>query len=177
MMFMHEIEIPKGVEVTVKDGKITVKGKLGSTTKTVNGRLMIVRIEQNKVVILESENKKFAKKSALATKAFSTEISSAINGVQNGIEQKMDVFYAHFPMTIEVKGNKVHVKNIFGERVPRVTGIVGSTKVEVKGQNVTVKGVDPYDVGQTVANIKSICYARGYDTRVFQDGVYPSKEE
>ncbi len=49
--------------------------------------------------------------------------------------------------------------------------------MEVKGQDVTVKGLDKYEVGQTVANIRRGCYARGYDTRVFQDGLYVAAEE
>ena len=47
----------------------------------------------------------------------------------------------------------------------------------VKGQDVTIKGVDKYDVGQTIANIRKGCYSRGYDTRVFQDGLYVVNEE
>jgi large subunit ribosomal protein L6 len=173
---MHTIEIPSGVDVKVNDDQITIKGKLGSTSKRMNTRLMEVKVESGKINIKETENKKLIKKAVLAEQAFESELRSAMKGVQEGIERKMVVFFAHFPMVIEVKGKVVSIKNIFGERTPRTTEIVGDTKVDVKGQDVTIKGVDAYDVGQTVANIRKACYSIG-DTRVFQDGVYLAKSE
>lgn len=169
---MYELEIPDGVEVKAEARSISVKGKLGSTSKTINTRLFTVKAEGKKIAIEPVKNKKLEKIANLAAMAFSNNVKAAMDGVENGIERKMKVVFAHFPMTIEIKGDKMLVKNIFGEKVARSTSIVGSTKVEVKGQDVTVRGVDPYDVGQTVANIRKMCYARGYDTRVFQDGIY-----
>lgn len=173
----YELEIPNGVTATVSDGHISIKGKLGATTKKISTKFIHVKVEGNKIAINEVKVKKLAKKSALATKAFSAEISDSMKGVQNGVEQKMKVLFAHFPTSIEVKGKKMFLKNLFGEKVPREIDIIGDTKVEVKGQDVTVKGVDKYEVGQTVANIRRGCYARGYDTRVFQDGLYIANEE
>ncbi len=174
---MYEIQIPSGVKVEANSGSVTIKGKLGSTTKPMSQKFTHVKIEGNKITISEVKNKKLAKKSVLATQALNAELSSAITGVEKGVEYKMKVLYAHFPTSIEIKGKKIFLKNLFGEKVPREIDIVGDTKVEVKGQDVTVKGVDNYDVGQTIANIRKGCYARGYDTRVFQDGIYVVTEE
>ncbi len=173
---MSIVEIPSGVQVLASGDYMTIKGKLGSTSKRINQRLFSVKVEASKIHIEATRNKKLEKKSALAVLAFEAEVKSSMKTVQEGIERKMVVFFSHFPMVIEVKGRTINIKNIFGERVPRTTEIVGETKVEVKGQDVTVKGVDAYDVGQTVANIRRACYSIG-DTRVFQDGVYLTKEE
>lgn len=173
---MHVVEIPSGVQVSVSGNLITIKGKLGSTTKKANERLFSVKTEPNKVDLEVTKNKKLARKAELAILAFEAELNSAMKSVQNGIERKMVVFFSHFPMVIEVKGKTINIKNIFGERVPRTTEIVGDTRVEVKGQEITIKGVDAYDVGQTIANIRTACYSIG-DTRVFQDGVYLAHEE
>ncbi len=174
---MDEIEIPKGIEARIEEDRLTIKGKFGSTSKRINGRLLRVSVDSNKVLVKEAENRKLARIAVLAAQAFGSEIRSAIKGASEGIEKKMVVFYAHFPMTIEVNEKQVFIKNIFGEKVPRVAGIVGDTKVEVKDQELIIKGADPYDVGQTIANLRKVCYSRGYDTRVFQDGVYLSREE
>ncbi len=173
---MQEIEIENGVTVSIEGERVQIKGKLGSTSKKFNSRLLSLSQEGKNIKINITQNKKLEKKAKLAEQAFSSELENSIKTVQEGIETKMTVLFAHFPMTIEVKGKAVFVKNIFGERVPRETTIVGDTKVEVKGQSVTVKGVDAYDVGQTVANLRKICFARGFDTRVFQDGIYKIKE-
>lgn len=174
---MYEIEIPSGVKVEVNGELVTIKGKLGSTTKKVSSKFASVKVNGNKISIEEVKNKALAKKSVLAAQSANTELKDAINGVEKGIERKMKVLYAHFPTSIEIKGKTIFLKNLFGEKVPREVAIVGDTKVEVKGQDVTIKGVDRYDVGQTIANIRKGCYARGYDTRVFQDGIYVVTEE
>ncbi len=173
---MQEIEIENGVNVSIEGEHVHIKGKLGSTSKKFNSRLLSLSQEGKKIKINVTQNKKLQKKSKLAEQAFASELKNSIKTVQDGIETKMTVLFAHFPMTIEVKGKVVFVKNIFGERVPRETTIVGDTKVDVKGQSITVKGVDAYDVGQTVANLRKICFPRGFDTRVFQDGIYKIKE-
>jgi large subunit ribosomal protein L6 len=170
------LDIPNGVQVSVSGEIVTIKGKLGSATKKINERFFSVKTEPNKIHIEMTKNKKLEKIANLAVLAFSAELVSSMKSVNTGIEKKMVVFFSHFPMVIEVKGRTINIKNIFGERVPRTTEIVGDTKVEVKGQEVMIRGVDAYDVGQTIANIRTACYSIG-DTRVFQDGVYLTHEE
>ncbi len=176
---MHEIQIPSGVKVELSQDKqeLSVSGKLGSTKKKVNSRLLSVSITGGKLTIEEVKHKKLAKKAALASQALASEAQRAMAGVERGIERKMKVVFAHFPMSLEVKAGEVLAKNVFGEKKPRVAKIVGETKVEVKGQDVTVKGVDPYDVGQTAANINRLSFSRRKDSRVFQDGIYFVQEE
>ncbi|MEM3791191.1 MAG: hypothetical protein QXL16_00465 [Candidatus Micrarchaeaceae archaeon] len=172
-----EVEIPNDVKVSVNEGKIRIEGKLGYTEKSFNEKLTRCRLEGSKLIIEPNEGKKLKKKALWAEKALHSEISKAIRGVREGIELKMKIVYAHFPISIEQKESILLIKNIFGERAPRVAKIMGSTKVEAKGDIVTIKGVDPYDIGQTVANIKDACREKGYDTRVFQDGIYVLREE
>ena len=73
---------------------------------------------------------------------------------------------------MEVKGKEMLIKNFLGEKQPRKAKIPGQTKVEVKGQEVTVTGLSKEDVGQTIANIRSATRIRNRDSRVFQDGFY-----
>ncbi len=177
MSQMYEIAIPSGVKVEVDGELVTIKGKLGSTTKKASSKFATVKVSGNKITIEEVKHKKLPRKSVLATHAVNTELTDAVIGVEKGVEAKMKVLYAHFPTSIEIKGKKMYLKNLFGEKVPSEISRVGDTKIEVKGQDVTIKGVDKYDVGQTIANIRKGCYARGYDTRVFQDGLYVVTEE
>ncbi len=174
---MYELNIPQGVRAELNVAELKITGKLGSTVKRFNPKYVSVKINGNKIFLDASPNKKLTKKSTLAVHSFEAELRATMESVEKGIEKKMKILYAHFPMTIEIKGTKFFIKNMFGERVPRSTSIIGNTKVEVKGQEVHIRGVDQYDVGQTIANIRKICYARGYDTRVFQDGVYLEEAE
>lgn len=176
-MIMEKIEIPSGTQVSVDNEHIVIKGKLGSTKKKFNKKFANVKVEGNAVVIEGSKIKSMQRRASTAEHALANVLNDAIKAVNEGIEEHMKIVYAHFPMSVEIKGKEISIKNIFGEKVPRKTSIVGETKVEIKGQDVTVKGIDRYDVGQTVANIRKACAARGNDTRVFQDGIYTIIEE
>ncbi|MEM3296659.1 MAG: hypothetical protein QW696_02040 [Candidatus Micrarchaeaceae archaeon] len=173
---MVKIDLPQGVEASVEGSKITLKGKKGSAECGFNSKYLNVKVNQGSIEINKSEAKSIAKKASNAESAFAKEIKSMIDGVQNGVEERLQVVFAHFPITFEAKGDKLYIKNIFGERVPRVTRIIGSTKVEVNGQELIVSGPDPYAVKQTAANIKLACKMPDKDSRVFQDGVYKSIE-
>ncbi len=179
MVLMQEVEIPSGVKVSLSGDRdeLTISGKLGSCTKRINTHLLQASIEGGKLMLREASGRKMAKKAGLAAQALGSEVKRSIYGVENGYERRMKVLFAHFPITVEVKGATVQAKNMFGEKKARVAKIVGNTEVEVKAQELTVRGVDPYDVGQTAANIHRLSFAKRKDSRVFQDGIYFESEE
>jgi len=104
-------------------------------------------------------------------------ITNMITGLTDGFSYKMKIVYAHFPMTVKVTDSKVTIENFLGERHPRIAKILGSTKVQVKGDEVTVEGINKEDVGQTMANIEQATKIKGRDPRVFQDGIYLVSKE
>jgi large subunit ribosomal protein L6 len=46
------------------------------------------------------------------------------------------------------------------------------TKVNIGKDEVTITGIDKEHVGQTMANIEQATRVRGFDIRIFQDGIY-----
>jgi len=99
-------------------------------------------------------------------------IKNMIIGVTKGFTYKLKIVFAHFPITVKVKGNQVHIENFYGERSPRIAQIIGNSKIEVKEDDIIVKGISIYDVGQTAANIEQATKVKNKDLRVFLDGVY-----
>jgi large subunit ribosomal protein L6 len=95
-----------------------------------------------------------------------------VTGVTEGYLYKMKVVFAHFPVTVKVKGNTVVVENFMGERSARVTKIVGDCKVTIDGDDIIIKGVSLEDVGQTSANLEQATKIKRKDQRIFLDGVY-----
>ncbi|MCX6772343.1 MAG: 50S ribosomal protein L6 [Candidatus Micrarchaeota archaeon] len=93
-------------------------------------------------------------------------------GVINGYSAKLKMLYSHFPIGVEIKGKDIMIKNFLGEKQPRKARIIGQTKVESKGQEMSISGISKEEVGQTIANIKSATRIRNRDSRVFQDGFY-----
>lgn len=175
--FKEEVEIPKGVTVTLEGGhQIRVRGPNGDITKDFSHvRGIKVAIKDNKVIF--STN--FPKRETLALiKTIVSIINNLIMGVQTNYKYVCKVAYSHFPCTVEVKTDKkeVHIVNFLGERAPRVTNYLDHVKVEVEGDDVYVIGPDKESLGQVAANIKRACRIRKKDPRVFQDGVYLYKK-
>ncbi len=171
MMFM-EIEIPAQVQIEVKGDEITTKGALGSNSRRFNDALLKVAKSGSRLTVTPITEKKLAKKAMMAERSLAKEITNDMNGVSKHFEIQMQVVFAHFPITIEVKGDTINIKNIIGERAPRTSKIVGSTKVEVKGQTMRLYGTRLDDVSQTAANLRKACKIVKKDSRIFQDGVY-----
>lgn len=161
------MEIPQGVNVRIDGHKVSVKGPQGEVHKTFPKG---VAIKVNGSAVEVSTDGK-----ALSGTVESL-INNMINGVTKGYSKNLKLLYAHFPISIEVKGSDILIKNFLGEKQPRKTTLIGQTKVQAKGQSVTVSGPDKEAVGQTVANLRTAMKIKDKDSRVFQDGIYDAGE-
>lgn len=162
MARIKAVNIPAGVEVSIKGNIVTVKGPKGTVTKELPP--VVVKIEDGSVKALSDD-------SMMANTALAL-IRSAIKGVVESYTKRLQIVYSHFPFTLEVKGKEVYIKNFLGEKIPRIAQLVGDTTLKVTKDIVEVSGTDRYAVGQTVANLKRATRIRQKDSRVFQDGMY-----
>ncbi len=166
-----KVEVPEDVEVEVKPpAQIKVKGRLGELSKDLSH--MGVKLEkEGGAVIIRLYGKGRRAKSMMGTAQ--SIIRNMITGVTKGYTYKMKIISSHFPMNVKVQGGQVIIENFIGERWPRRAKIIGvGTKVEIKGDDVIVKGIDKESVGQTAANIEQATKITGKDLRKFLDGIY-----
>ena len=168
VVLREEISVPEGIDVTI-DGGITVKGSKGQLERKFNYPGISIRKEDSKVV-LEANFPKKKDKAMLGT--LKSHIDNMITGLTDEFTYTMKIVYAHFPMTVKADVDKVTIENFLGERYPRTAKVVGSAKVQVKGDEVVVTGINKEDVGQTMANLEQATKIKGRDPRVFQDGIY-----
>ncbi|RLM67664.1 50S ribosomal protein L6 [Halorubrum sp. Atlit-26R] len=164
-----EIEIPDDVSAETDHLELTVEGPNGSVTRRLWYPDVDVSIEDGAVVIA-SENEDAKTNATVGT--FESHVANMIHGVTEGWEYAMEVYYAHFPMQVNVEGDEVVIENFLGESAARRTPIRGDTDVQVDGETVTLTGSDKEAVGQTAADIEQLTKVTDKDTRVFQDGVY-----
>jgi large subunit ribosomal protein L6 len=171
-----QVEAPAGVSIRKQDNLLEVKGKLGNVKKDFTKLPATVTVEGNKITIKPYGRRK---RDLAVTNTARSVISGMIKGVEKGYTYKLKIIFAHFPISVKVKGKEIHVENFFGERSARVSQIVGdATKVSVIGEDVIVQGPSLEDVSQTAANIELSTKTKGKDQRVFLDGLYIySKEE
>jgi large subunit ribosomal protein L6 len=164
-----EIEIPDEVSAEVSNLDLTVEGPNGSVTRTLWYPSVSVSVEDDQIVIAAEEED--AKTNATVG-TFESHVSNILHGVTEGWTYEMEVYYAHFPMQVDVEGEEVVIENFLGEKSSRRTPIRGDTEVQVDGEVVTLTGPSKEDVGQTAADIEQLTRVTDKDTRVFQDGVY-----
>ena len=164
-----EIEIPDEVSAEVSNLDLTVDGPNGSVTRTLWFPSVSVSVEDDTVVIASDEED--AKTNATVG-TFESHVSNMIHGVSEGWTYEMEVYYAHFPMQVDVEDDEVVITNFLGEKSSRRTPIRGDTEVQIDGEVVTLTGPSKEDVGQTAADIEQLTRVTDKDTRVFQDGVY-----
>jgi large subunit ribosomal protein L6 len=157
------ITIPQGVTVSVSNGIISVKGPKGKTERQVGDFAQVTVSGEN--IDVKGE------KAFLNT--MESLIANMIKGVSVGYQKELKLIYAHFPITLEVKGKDVAIKNFLGEKMARKAKLIGDTKLSVKAQFVTVTGSDKEAIGQSVANLRQAMRIRDKDGRIFQDGIYP----
>jgi large subunit ribosomal protein L6 len=173
-MYFKESLIPDGVTVEINGKKVKVSGSKGTLER--HFPLKEVKIEKNgEKVKVSSDSERRKIKSLVGTVL--AHIRNMIIGVSQGYTYKLKVVYSHFPVTVKVEGNKLSISNFLGEKTPRFANIVGNSKVEVKGQDITITGIDIEEVSQTSGNIEQACRIIGYDRRRFPDGIFITSEE
>jgi large subunit ribosomal protein L6 len=163
------VALPEGVSSSYSSGSLTISGPLGKVTQSFSKVPASVQIEGSSVKLGTTGSRR--KDKAVLNTARSM-VQNAIEGVVYGYEYKLKLIFAHFPVTVKVQGRRVLVENFYGERAPRVAEIVGDSKVDVQGEDITVTGVSVRDVGQTAANLEQATRVKRKDQRVFLDGVY-----
>ena len=163
------ISIPDSVKVEIDEGKITVKSDKGELSRYLYHPKISIKIN-NKIIEIICKNPR--RKDKALTGTFVAHINNMIKGLTEGFEYKMKTVYSHFPIKTTVEGNEFVIHNFLGERSARRAKIIEGVKVEAKGDDVIVRGIDKYKVGQTVANIERSTAVKRRDIRVFQDGVY-----
>jgi large subunit ribosomal protein L6 len=153
----------------MKKHMIQFQGPLGKTFKSFRKIPVNIEIDDGKLT-LKAQGTRKRDYSILHTSR--SLIKNIFEGLIEGYTIKMKVVYAHFPITVKVKEKTILIENFQGERAPRMTTIVGNTKVVPKGEDVILTGEVWTDITQTAANIELKTKVKNKDHRVFLDGIY-----
>jgi large subunit ribosomal protein L6 len=165
------IEVPKGVTFTVAPGRLAAKGPLGAVERPFPSDVLELSVDGTTVqlhLLIPADRKR----SQALLRTWAAHVRNLAGGLTVGVEAKMKVVAAHFPMKVSVRGEELVIENFLGEKYPRSTKLGRGTKAVVEGDIVTLSGHDVEEVGQSAANIERVTHIRDYDPRVFQDGIY-----
>ncbi len=167
------VSIPDRVSVHVEGRTVKVKGPLGSLQEDLSHLPVSINVNDNNVR-LETTWPRKREIGMLGTAT--AHVRNMLRGVTQGYRYELRTVYAHFPVTVKVdeKAKVLKIENFTGEKTPRYAKIVEGAKVEVKGEDISVEGIDLKSVSQTAANIQDSTKIKKKDLRVFLDGIYVS---
>jgi len=168
-MLRQGIIIPKGVSAVLHNNTLTITGPKGKVSREFVGPRHRILIESESIVL---ECSSMRKKDRALLGTWNGHILNMITGVMHEFEYRMKIIYSHFPIKVSTKGNLVVIENFLGEKVPRYAEAAPGVRVEVKGDTITLRGVDIEALGMTAARIEYATKIKRKDPRVFQDGIY-----
>ncbi|MCC6163146.1 MAG: 50S ribosomal protein L6 [Acidobacteria bacterium] len=142
------IPVPKGVQVTLKDGLVEVKGPKGQVAQTLPPGVTVV-LEDGQIVASVGEARDQRKFHGLGR----TLVANAVQGVSDGFKRELDIVGVGY--RAEVKGRDVHFA--LGYSHPVIFPLPQGIDVVIDKQtHVTVSGIDKQLVGQVAANMRSL---------------------
>lgn len=165
----REIEIPDGVEINIEGNQVWVKGKEGEVKKNFNAGKILIENRGNKIFLGCKNSTKREKK---IMNSIAAHIKNTIDGVQKKFEYKLKICFNHFPITAQLEGDKIIIKNFLGEKNPRKAQIPEGANVKIDKENITITSADKETAGQAAANLEMATRIRLRDRRTFQDGIF-----
>jgi large subunit ribosomal protein L6 len=140
------VALPPKVEVTLSAGSITVKGPLGSLTRTYGDQ---VSIEKNGDALVF----KAADEAASALHGtLRAQVANMVKGVTSGFEKKLTLVGVGY--RAQATGDKINLSLGFSH--PIVRTMPKGVKAETPQQTeIVIKGIDKQQVGQIAAEIRA----------------------
>jgi len=164
-----KVVLPEGVSASLDANMLILKGQKRELKKEFNRPYINVELNGQEVLFKVDRHTKREKKTI---GSFIAHLKNMIKGVTEGHKYILKICSGHFPMNVSVSGDEFVIKNFLGEKVPRVLKLKKEVSVKVEGDQVIVESVNKELAGQVSADIEQLTRRTGYDSRIFQDGIY-----
>jgi len=165
------VDVPKGVTFSLHGRRLHAKGPLGSIERPFPSDALELKSEAGHVTIT-LRLPAHRKRSQALLRTWVAHVQNLSGSLTLGVDARLKIVAAHFPMKVQVRENHILIENFLGEKHPRSSDLLPGTSARVDGDFVILSGYDVEQVGQSAANIERASRIRDYDPRVFQDGIY-----
>lgn len=143
------VEIPDGVEVTIEDHTIKVKGPKGELTRKIHEAIE-VKVEDGQIVVTRPSDEKFHKSLHGLTR---TLIANMVEGVTKGYERTLEIRGVGYRASKQ--GNKL-VLNVGYSHPVEVEAPAGIEFEVPQPTQIIVRGIDKELVGEVAANVRAV---------------------
>jgi large subunit ribosomal protein L6 len=144
----NPIPVPAGVEVSLADGQISIKGPMGSLTQALAANISVEHVD-GKLLISTKDSSRQAHAMSGTARAL---LANMVQGVSKGFEKKLNLVGVGY--RAQAQGNKLNLSLGFSHPVEHV--MPEGIKVETPTQTeILIKGVDKQMVGQVAADVRA----------------------
>ena len=145
------VAIPKGVTVTLKDGRVEVKGPKGNLSRLVPPNV-VVKVDGGNIEVLPTISGRDGARFQGLTRSL---INGMVEGVGTGYTRILQLVGTGY--RAELKGQTLHLALGLSHPIafPLPAGIKAEIPGDSKGTIIIVTGSDKELIGQTVAKIRS----------------------
>ncbi|HVA33407.1 MAG TPA: 50S ribosomal protein L6 [Candidatus Baltobacteraceae bacterium] len=144
------VAVPSGVDITLGDGNVSVKGPKGELSQAILSQVVDVKVVDGKVIV---ERKGDAKVHRSAHGLTRTLIANMVEGVSKGFRKSLEIQGVGFRAA--KAGEKLNLT--LGYSHPVVFEAPKGIAITVEGQNkIHIDGIDKQAVGQVAAEIRDL---------------------
>ena len=167
----NPVALPKGVEVTLGDSDISIKGAKGTLAMAINPQVEVVKGDDVLTFAARSEDT-FARAMSGTTRAL---VNNMVVGVTQGFETKLDLVGVGY--RAQVQGKKLNLTLGFSH--PVIYELPEGVSAETPSQTeVLIKSADKQKLGQAVAEIRAFRPPEPYKGKGVQiSGEYIRRKE
>ena len=144
------ITVPGGVEVTIADRHITVKGPKGTLERDLPG-VITVRKDEDQLIVERPDDERENRAQHGLTRSL---VNNMVLGVTNGFVKELEIVGVGYRATAQGP-NAIELALGFSHPV-RVQAPAGIEFEVPAPTRIAVKGIDKESVGQVAANIRKI---------------------
>lgn len=143
------ITVPSGVNITLDNSVITVKGPKGTLSREIH-KDMQVSVEENVITVVRPSDNKLHRSLHGTTRSV---ISNMVNGVTEGFSKNLELVGVGY--RANKSGDKI-VLNVGYSHPVEITPEAGIEFEVPSNTKITVKGIDKERVGAYAAKIRSV---------------------
>jgi len=144
----NPVAVPKGVEVTLADDRISVKGPLGALSQPLMPGIGIRR-EGDELLVERKDETSRSNAMSGTTRAL---LANMVHGVTRGFERKLNLVGVGY--RAQAQGDKLNLSLGFSHPVvhPMPKGVRAETPTQTE---ILIKGIDKQLVGQVAAEVRA----------------------
>jgi large subunit ribosomal protein L6 len=146
----NPVEVPSGVDISIVDGILTAKGKLGEQSVTLVN-VVDVTVEDNLIKVAPRDDSKHSRSMWGTTRSL---VQNAVSGVSEGFTKRLEIVGVGY--RAQMQGKTLNLQLGFSHDVPFPVpeGISIALEGE-RGSVIAVTGRNKQQVGQVASEIRA----------------------